>query len=93
MRLITHNFLICNVKACVPRQSSLRIHPTEVTHIPTEMKPEVLQKFIGRIDWPLFRQTAGELGESLPETMGEAEMGSTEVMQAVHKLLLDVKAM
>ena len=90
MRLITHNLLICNVRSCVGRGAPLRVNAMEITHIPTEMKPEVLQKFVGRINWQHFRETVGELGDGLPETIGEAELANEELLQKVHKWLLDV---
>ena len=63
----------------------------EVTNVATEMKPEVLRKIVGRLNWQHFRETVGELGGALPEALGEAELANEELLQEVHRWLLDVR--
>lgn len=92
MRLITQNLLVCNKKTCVGREAPLSLQVMEVTHQPSDFNPEVVRTFIQRLNWPHFRQTVASLGGALPESLGPAELESTEVLQLVHQFLLDVSA-
>mmetsp|Transcript_11829 Transcript_11829/g.20285 ORF Transcript_11829/g.20285 Transcript_11829/m.20285 type:complete len:164 (-) Transcript_11829:36-527(-) len=68
MRILTHN-LLCN-----PRTKSypLRLIPTELEHIESEYNPSFILNILPKLDWPVFRTTAMDLGlvengEVLPE--------------------------
>ncbi|KAI9188884.1 hypothetical protein H9P43_000306 [Blastocladiella emersonii ATCC 22665] len=89
VRLLTHNMLQCHVRDCT-NGFPLRFQNAEVEHAEQEMNTEFLVNMLPRIDWAALRATAHELGiAQLPETMPEDAAESTELLQVLHRVLME----
>ena len=106
MRLVTHNMLVCNVKACVEtasRTSGPPLNfPFRVDLAPTEaalkqeesdFNPVFVARLLPKLDWAALRQVASELGiAELPEAKPAAPEEDEEFLRSVHDLIMDVSA-
>jgi multifunctional methyltransferase subunit TRM112 len=103
MRLLTHNMLCCNVKACVatsqrsasakPANYPLRIEVAEggIKQEESEFAPELAARLLGKLDWDALRQTASELGiAELPAAPPARPEEDAAFLKSVHDLVLDI---
>lgn len=104
MRLVTHNMLVCNVKACVEtasRTSGAPLNfPFKVDLAPTDaalkqeesdFNPAFVARLLPKLDWAALRQVAAELGiAELPEAKPAAPEEDEEFLRSVHALIMDV---
>lgn len=94
MRLITHNFLVCNLQSCVGRDISLILQSEEVKDIEQEFNPELTKRLLTKLNWGKLVRAAESLGFSLPQTCEEVDWESeanTEVLQLLHKVLFNTE--
>lgn len=81
MRLLTHNMLVCNVKACVETASRtpgvalnfplrIEVAPDGIKQIETEVRPELITHLLPKLDWPALRKTAREVGSGEGDLVG-----------------------
>eukprot|EP01138_Halocafeteria_seosinensis_P005168 gb/GECG01005284.1/.p1 GENE.gb/GECG01005284.1/~~gb/GECG01005284.1/.p1 ORF type:complete len:135 (+),score=21.02 gb/GECG01005284.1/:1-405(+) len=105
MRLMTHNMLYCNVKACVetanleaerPRNFPLKINPVPggIKHIKQEFNEEFIKGLFHKLDWEALKQTASELEiAQLPESPPENYAEDTAFLRSVHELIMEIHIM
>jgi multifunctional methyltransferase subunit TRM112 len=73
MRLLTHNMLVCNVKACVETSSRtpgvvlnfpLLIEPAAggLKMVETEFRADLIVHLLPKLDWAALRKTAQLVG-------------------------------
>lgn len=103
MRLLTHNMLVCNVKACVDTASRagtgaapnypLKIDLSEgaLEMVPSDFEPARVLHLLPKLDWAALRKTASELGiaELPPAPPAEPEKDAA-FLKSVHDLVLDL---
>lgn len=94
MKLLTTNFVRCAVKSCDGTEKSF---PLKYEDCQLEMED---QKFNGafivamleRIDWPALVSVARDLGNnSLPETKPANAAENQQLLQELHKLLVETQ--
>lgn len=53
MKLLTHNLLMCNVKACKTANTNypLRIVAEDLQQVEKEFNPEFIKRMLPRLDW------------------------------------------
>eukprot|EP00300_Choanocystis_sp_HF-7_P039992 c6372_g1_i1.p1 GENE.c6372_g1_i1~~c6372_g1_i1.p1 ORF type:complete len:126 (+),score=20.96 c6372_g1_i1:41-418(+) len=94
MRLLTHNMLMCNMKACKTAGTNfpLRIQADDVQQIEKEFSAEFLRRMIPRLDWPAIVGAAADLNfEGIPAEMPADAMASEEFLRQLHMLLLQLE--
>ncbi|DBA05241.1 TPA: hypothetical protein N0F65_007403 [Lagenidium giganteum] len=105
MRLLTHNMLICQIRACVdtairepgarPLNFPLRIVPEMdgVVVAATLYSKDFMLHIMKSIDYPALVQTTKELNHPevpvLPDTLPDDLTTADELLQSIHKVLFD----
>ncbi|GBG29818.1 Multifunctional methyltransferase subunit TRM112-like protein [Hondaea fermentalgiana] len=90
MKLLTHNMLKCNVKG-VNNGYPLKIEVTTKEIRETEMNPAFLQGIVEKLEWPVFRAAAAQLGEEgLPEAVTPELLEQEDFLKKFHRALLEV---
>jgi multifunctional methyltransferase subunit TRM112 len=66
MKLLTHNFLTCAVKACKTSPASFPLHFKDVELEQNEIayNEVFLRGVLGRVDWPALRTASSEVSHS-----------------------------
>ena len=102
MKLLTHNLLVCHVKACVetaqrtsegPCNFPLRIDVAEggLKQEASEFSPELMLRLLPKLDWAALRKTARELGiAELPAELPPAPAADEAFLKSLHDLIMDV---
>ncbi|KAE8904386.1 hypothetical protein PF005_g15526 [Phytophthora fragariae] len=105
MRLLTHNMLVCNVKACTdtagrdagarPLNFPLRIVPEMdgVVVLQTQYSKSFMLHIMNSIDYPALCHTTKELNHPevpvLPEQIPADLSEQDELLQMIHRVLFD----
>ncbi|OQR88542.1 hypothetical protein THRCLA_22847 [Thraustotheca clavata] len=107
MRLLTHNMLVCNIKACVatarvdpnapPLNFPLRIDPAEngIEIAETQYSKEFMVHILKSIDWRGLCTTVNQLHHPelppLPTMLPSNATEDEEFLKAVHHILFDAE--
>ncbi|OQR92391.1 hypothetical protein ACHHYP_03737 [Achlya hypogyna] len=107
MRLLTHNMLVCNIKACVatartdpnapPANFPLRIEPAAngVEVAETQYSKEFMLHILKSIDWRGLATTVNQLNHPelppLPATLPANIEHDEELLKAVHHVIFDTE--
>lgn len=93
MKLITHNFLACNIRG-VKNGYPLEIEATNVEIRDTDFDPDFIRKIMGRVDYDVLRKAVKQVGVDiqLPARMDLDRLNNDddEILQQLHHTLLEV---
>ncbi|GLD92427.1 hypothetical protein PINS_up000960 [Pythium insidiosum] len=105
MRLLTHNMLLCNVKACQetasrepgqrPLNFPLKIVPEMdgVVVLETVFSKQFMLHIMNSIDYPALVQTTKELNHPdvpvLPDTLPQDLSNEEDLLKQIHRVILD----
>src|SRR5690242_18800282 len=91
MRLITHNWLLCNKKGVV-NGYPLSIEADSIEVEETEFNPEFMKKILPKLEWPVVvtAPTAIGHGEGLPAELTEQLFDDEEFLKLAHRVLMDI---
>ncbi|CBK23462.2 uncharacterized protein [Blastocystis hominis] len=89
MRLMTHNFLLCNV--AVRNRVDFSTVEMRLEEREDDFNREFILKLIKKIDWAAFRSGAADIGYTIPETL-PSDLND-EVLKNIHHALLELEVM
>ena len=93
MKLFTHNILLCNNKSCNINNYPLRIIPQKVDFLSVEYNPELIKKFIRKIDFNGLIQGAKDLNTNNIKydysSLKEEDLEKEEVLKNLHNVLFE----
>lgn len=90
MRLLTHNFILCNKTSCERNSFPLGIEVEKSIYRETDFDQEAVLAWAQRLDWPAFTKTAALLGEtSLPLDLRGA-LRDPLFQKKLHRYLFEV---
>lgn len=71
----------------------MSILPGKVEMKEVDFNPEFITRMLPKIEWSALQKAAKECGfeEGLPDTVGEEQLGDTDLLKRVHKALLEIE--
>lgn len=90
MRLLTQNLLICNMASCRGHNVPLRLIPAETTTGDTPFNPEITRRMMSKVSYPVLRNTAADLGQTLPNEIDDTILQDEQILKILHSLLFNV---
>eukprot|EP00918_Siedleckia_nematoides_P031219 GHVU01067537.1.p1 GENE.GHVU01067537.1~~GHVU01067537.1.p1 ORF type:complete len:130 (+),score=26.98 GHVU01067537.1:36-425(+) len=98
MRLLTHNILMCNRKQCqggfplrIERAGEEGGGEASVRRVDVEFNSQFIKSVLSRLEWDAFRQSAEELGVSLPPTFSQQDADDDLFLRQVHEAALTIE--
>jgi multifunctional methyltransferase subunit TRM112 len=90
MRLLTHNFILCNVAKCDKNNFPLLIEVEKSVYSESEFNKEKITSCIKKLDWNGLHKTVTSMGEvNFPKDLGE-HYQNDEFLKKLHRILFDV---
>lgn len=90
MRLLTHNFMVCNVTKCDKNNFPLLIEVEKTVYRESEFNAERVLACVKKLDWAGLHKTILSLGEeNFPKEPTDA-LKSDEFLRRLHRILFDV---
>lgn len=70
-----------------------KLQPGKVEMKEVDFNPEFITRMLPKIEWSALQKAAKECGfeEGLPDTVGEEQLGDTDLLKRVHKALLEIE--
>lgn len=90
MRLLTHNFMVCNVAKCDKNNFPLIIEVEKTVYRETDFHPDRVAACVKKLDWAGLYKTILSLGENnFPKDPTES-LQNEEFLKRLHRILFDV---
>lgn len=90
MRLLTHNFMVCNVAKCDKNNFPLLIEVEKAMKRKTDYNPERVVTCVKKLDWVGLYKTVLAMGETnIPKDPTEY-MQNEEFLKKLHHILFEV---